>query len=163
MYCDWKHDCNYWRKQDALGKQINIIQIDGIEVEVSDEIYELYVRLDRKERYAREMAAKRHLPLEQAQKGGQLHLLELYAPSAEDEHFERITMEERAQQKKLLRKAIGLLTPSEQAFIQSLFQNGLSPYELARLQGVSFQSVYKRQKRIVKKLKQLIENCQKQG
>ncbi len=63
----------------------------------------------------------------------------------------------------LLAEALASLTPDELTLIRCLFQDGISPYELARLRGVSFQSIYKKRKRILTKLKNILENLEKQG
>ena len=51
MY-NWKDTRNYRRFRDENGNVIaNIIYIDGEEVAVSDEVYEAYASMDRRERY----------------------------------------------------------------------------------------------------------------
>ena len=56
MY-NWKDTRNYRRFRDENGNVIaNIIYIDGEEVSVSDEVYEAYASMDRRERYLSEDA-----------------------------------------------------------------------------------------------------------
>ena len=51
MY-NWKDARNYRRFRDENGNVIaNIIYVDGEEVAVSDEVYEAYASMDRRERY----------------------------------------------------------------------------------------------------------------
>ena len=51
MY-NWKDTRNYRRFRDENGNVIaNIIYVDGEEVAVSDEVYEAYASMDRRERY----------------------------------------------------------------------------------------------------------------
>ena len=51
MY-NWKDTRNYRRFRDENGNVIaNIIYVDGEEVPVSDEVYEAYASMDRRERY----------------------------------------------------------------------------------------------------------------
>lgn len=166
MNSNWKKECNYWHKTDEFGKTINIIKVDGIEVEVSDEVYAVYADIGRKERYARERASKRQLSLEHAGEDGlPLFMLAvgIFSPSAESDYIESISEEEQYRQHMLLSEALARLTPDELALIRRLFQDGISPYELARLRGVSFQSIYKKRKRILIKLKKILENLEKQG
>ena len=166
MNNNWKKECNYRHKQDEYGNRINVIYVDGVEVAVSDEVYEVYASLGRKERYARERAAKRQLSLERMQEEGlpiKLLSLDLYAPSAEDEHMKRISEDEQRRHKAFLPKALMQLTSDEQTLVQFLFREGISPYALARIRGVSPQSIYKRQKYILAKLKKILEKLEKQG
>ena len=54
MY-NWKDARNYRRFRDENGNVIaNIIYVDGEEVAVSDEVYEAYASMDRRERYLEE-------------------------------------------------------------------------------------------------------------
>ena len=54
MY-NWKDTRNYRRFRDENGNVIvNIIYVDGKEVAVSDEVYEAYASMDRRERYLEE-------------------------------------------------------------------------------------------------------------
>ena len=54
MY-NWKDTRNYRRFRDENGNVIaNIIYVDGEEVAVSDEVYEAYASMDRRERYLEE-------------------------------------------------------------------------------------------------------------
>ena len=54
MY-NWKDTRNYRRFRDENGNVIaNIIYVDGEEVAVSDEVYEAYASMDRREQYLEE-------------------------------------------------------------------------------------------------------------
>ena len=54
MY-NWKDARNYRRIRDENGNVIaNIIYVDGEEIAVSDEVYEAYASMDRRERYLEE-------------------------------------------------------------------------------------------------------------
>ena len=48
----WQEKRNYQHVRDEAGNvRSNIITVDGIDVEVSDEVYLAYTQLDRRERY----------------------------------------------------------------------------------------------------------------
>ena len=54
MY-NWKDTRNYRRFRDENGNVIaNVVCVDGVEVPVSDEVYEAYASMDRRERYLEE-------------------------------------------------------------------------------------------------------------
>ena len=60
MY-NWKDTRNYRRFRDENGNVIaNIIYVDGEEVAVSDEVYEAYASMERRERYLTDEA---YLPM----------------------------------------------------------------------------------------------------
>ena len=51
----WQEKRNYQHVRDEAGNvQANIITVDGIDVEVSDEVYLAYTQLDRREHYLME-------------------------------------------------------------------------------------------------------------
>ena len=57
----WQEKRNYQHVRDEAGNvRSNIITVDGIDVEVSDEVYLAYTQLDRRERY---LAAPQHIPV----------------------------------------------------------------------------------------------------
>ena len=63
----WQESRNYRRIKDETGAVTAcIITVDGVDVEVTEEVYEAYARMDRRERYlAEDMPAGRMLSLEQ--------------------------------------------------------------------------------------------------
>ena len=61
MY-NWKDARNYRRFRDENGNVIaNIIYVDGEEVAVSDEVYEAYASMDRRERYLEEHLERKEM------------------------------------------------------------------------------------------------------
>ena len=86
MY-NWKDARNYRRFRDENGNVIaNIIYIDGEEVAVSDEVYEAYASMDRRERYLTdesdtpqdlsfERCVEDHVPFELLYENGRNHRL----------------------------------------------------------------------------------------
>ena len=117
MY-NWKDTRNYRRFRDENGNVIaNIIYVDGEEVAVSDEVYEAYASMDRRERYLTdesdtpqdlsfERCVEDHVPFELLYENGRGSL---------EEDLERKEM------LCILHKALQSIPAEEQEFIRELF------------------------------------------
>lgn len=143
----WQKSRNYRRLKDENGSVIaNIITVDGVNVEVSEEIFLAYSQADRRERYLVESAAAEGiLSLEQMKAD--------VAPSAEEcclEREENQTWEDRKQK---LPTVLAELEPNEQELIQALFFEGLSAREYARQLGVYHRAVLYRKEQVLEKLR----------
>ena len=68
----WQESRNYRRIKNENGEVIaNIITVDGVDVEVTEEVYLAYSQMDRRERYLMEDApAGKLLPLDQMKDDG---------------------------------------------------------------------------------------------
>lgn len=68
----WQEKRNYQHVRDEAGNvRSNIITVDGIDVEVSDEVYLAYTQLDRRERYLmEEVETDKKLSLDRLLKSG---------------------------------------------------------------------------------------------
>jgi hypothetical protein len=96
---NWKESRNYRRIKDEHGKVIaNIITVDGIDVEVSEEVFLAYSQADRRERYMTEDTPEGRVlsldqmdedEIQQAYVGGET------VPSVEEQLLERQTAQER--------------------------------------------------------------------
>ena len=51
MYNSWKKSRNYRRVIDENGNVIPVITVDGVDVEVTEEVYAFYVKTDCHEQY----------------------------------------------------------------------------------------------------------------
>ena len=128
MY-NWKDTRNYRRFRDENGNVIaNIIYIDGEEVAVSDEVYEAYASMDRRERYLTdesdtpqdlsfERCVEDHVPFELLYENGRGSL---------EEDLERKEM------LCILHKALQSIPAEEQEFIRELFFLHRTTRELAQ-------------------------------
>lgn len=78
----WQEERNYRRIYNEAGEAIaNIITVDGVDVEVAEDVYLAYSQADRRERYVREeQFSGKILSLEQMAEDD---LLSDYVPSAE--------------------------------------------------------------------------------
>ena len=121
----WQEKRNYQHVRDEAGNvRSNIITVDGIDVEVSDEVYLAYTQLDRRERYLmEEVETDKKLSLDRLLKSGvPLEKLGMEkSPSAED-----IVLQNEAwqQQEQLLSHLQGLFG-LPQAAVQPLQRHSL--------------------------------------
>ena len=156
----WQEERNYRRIRNELGQIVaNIITVDGVDVEVSDEVYQAYAQADRRERYV----------IEEAEAGKMLSLdklLEDHVPleslgveqaeSAEETTIAREERETREKQKVRLVTALSQLTQDEQRLLQALFFDGASVREYARQLGVQHHTIQYRRDRLLEKLRKNI-------
>lgn len=150
----WRETRNYRRVKSNNGSIIiNIITVDGVDVEVTEEVYLAYSQAERRERYLSEVSAESGtLSLDQMD---QDNVEPGYVgmdciPSAEDCWLEK---NDQRDLKKTLSMAVHSLDESEQELIKALFWKKISIREYARTHGVSDMAIRKRRDRIIKKLK----------
>ena len=157
----WQESRNYRKIKDETGTVTAcIITVDGMDVEVTEEVYEVYARMDRRERYlAEDMPAGRMLSLEQmAEDGVQPDYVGAEtSPSAEECCLENERAAEREKLSGLLLAALISLEDRDRQLITALFYDHLSTRECARLQGVSQRAVIKRRDRILRDMKKYFE------
>ena len=161
----WQEERNYRRVRSEAGEVIaNIITVDGMDVEVPEDVYLAYSQADRRERYVREeQFSGKLLSLEQMAEDD---LLSDYvgaetAPSAEEEALEREQAQSLAERKEMLLLAMLSLNDADRELINALFFDGASTREYAQRMGVSQRAVIKRRDRILRDLKKFFENSSK--
>ena len=154
MY-NWKDTRNYRRFRDENGNVIaNIIYVDGEEVAVSDEVYEAYASMYRRERYLTdesdtpqdlsfERCVEDHVPFELLYENGRGSLKEDL---------------ERKEMLCILHKALQSIPAEDQEFIRELFFLHRTTRELAQKYGVSQPAIVKRKQRVLSTLKKYFEN-----
>ena len=155
----WQKERNYRRVRDENGKIIaNIITVDGINVEVTEEVFRVYSQMDRRERYLEEQVWKsgmREVSLEYLKEQG--IPLNLYAgdntPSAEDVVLKKEEQTELAVHKENLKAALSSLNEDEQQLIQALFFDGISTREYAKQLGVFQRAIIYRRDKLLEKLR----------
>ena len=152
----WQEERNYRRVRSEGGEVIaNIITVDGMDVEVPEDVYLAYAQADRRERYImEEQSSGKLLSLEQMEEDALLpdYVGAETAPSAETEALEREELRNLAEQKQILLLAL---------LINALFFDGASTRECAQRMGVSQRAVIKRRDRILRDLKKFFENSSK--
>ena len=171
---NWKDYTNHRRIRNADGSYTYIIMVDGKDVEVSEAVYREYASYARKMKNM-ELDLKRNRTLQNAKGKSVLDenglpvtlpereisldkLLEegwdfpSSAPSTED-----IVLDLENAEVEELYLCISLLDDDEQDLIQALFFDGISEQEYADMLGVTRQGVNKRKLKILKKLRELME------
>lgn len=151
---EWQKSRNYRRLKDQNGVVISrIVTIDGIDIEVTEEVFCVYAQAERRERYITdEQEMGKILSLDQLQADGLfMSVLEEHLPSSAE--AEAIQAEELY----LLRIALRQLNPDEAALIRSIFFEGLSERQLSKRTGVPYMTIHNRKVRILKKLKYFLE------
>ncbi len=156
----WQKERNYRRIRNEAGEVIaNIITVDGVDVEVPEDVYLAYSQADRRERYVREEVEPGRLlsldklledevPLEPL--GVEL------SPSAEETTLEREEYGETAAQLKKLTEALSDLDTAEHQLLQALYFEGISAREYARQLGVYHRTILYRRDRLLEKLRRMI-------
>ena len=149
---------------DSLGHSWDIITVDGMDVEVPEDVYLAYAQADRRERYImEEQSSGKLLSLEQMEEDALLpdYVGAETAPSAETEALEREELRNLAEQKQILLLALLSLKDTDRELINALFFDGASTREYAQRMGVSQRAVIKRRDRILRDLKKFFENSSK--
>ena len=161
----WQEERNYRRVRSEGGEVIaNIITVDGMDVEVPEDVYLAYAQADRRERYiTEEQSSGKLLSLEQMEEDALLpdYVGAETAPSAETEALEREELRNLAEQKQILLLALLSLKDTDRELINALFFDGASTREYAQRMGVSQRAVIKRRDRILRDLKKFFENSSK--
>ncbi len=148
---------NYRRIRDKDKKVIaNIITIDGIDVEVTEEVFLAYSQMDRRERYLKKERSKgRELSLDWMKENGGLpgYVGSEDVSSVEDIVLQNEEQAELTVHKQLLETALGLLSEEEKQLIQALFFDEMSTREYAKQIGVYQRAVIYRRDKLLEKLR----------
>ena len=157
---NWQESRNYRRIKDKDGNIIaNIITVDGVDVEVTEDVFLAYSQADRRERYiAEEVEPGRVLSLERLMEDG-VPLVELgieQEPSAENIVLEGEDEKELAIQKSRLISALSSLNEAEKQLVQALFFDDIPLREYARCLNVQLRTVQYRRDKLLEKLRRKI-------
>lgn len=156
----WQEERNYRRIRNEAGEVIaNIITVDGMDVEVPEDVYRAYAQVDRRERYVREeMESGKLLSLDKLLEDDvPLEPLGVdLVPSAEDTTLEQEESSETAMQLKKLTEALSGLNTAERQLLQALYFEGIPAREYARQLGVYHRTVLYRRDKLLEKLRRMI-------
>lgn len=160
MNQNWKKARNYRKFQMPDGSVRCVISADGIDIEVSADVFTEYARLDRYERYQEEKSAGKLLSIDRIMDEDAVMDIcpAIIVKSAEDAYMEAVGCMERQAIHKKLPQALSLLTEQERHIITALYLNGRSERDVARELGVSQPAVHKRQARLLIRLKNLLNS-----
>lgn len=153
---NWQKGRNYKRVKDKNG---NIITVDGIDVEVTEEVFLAYSQAERRERYiVEELEPGKILSLDKLLED-QIPLDELgveQEPSTEAAVLSQECIRERIEQRIKLTTILSELNEDEKQLIQALFFDCISAREYARQIGVQLRTVQYRRDKLLNKLRQKI-------
>lgn len=121
-------------------------------IPVSEEVYKAYYKLKERERYFDKLSAAKHISFEASMDSG-IQIEYVLASSQESLEDSIITKD---MIEKML-KCLTLLDDDEQHLIRELFFAGKSERQLSKDSGIPLMTINDRKKRILKKLKKLLE------
>ena len=140
--------------------------VNGQFIEVSEEVYQVYMQGDRKMRYfetdlkiertilAEDGTVQRAIPSREDSldrlMGDNARQFEDTRESVEDAVLRKLAEDD-------LRRALKKLTDEEYALVYALFYEGRTERDYAKELGVSQVAVHKRKQRILKKLKEILK------
>lgn len=151
----WQEERNYKKIMKPDGTVINIITVEGQDVEVTDEIFTVYSQMDRQERYQEEQQEGIVLSLERFAEDNMLleFLTSDYVLSAEDMV---LAAEDAIEREKLLQQlpsVLEQLTKSKRQLIHTLYFENVSLRKYAARTGVRHRAIQKRRDHILSKLR----------
>lgn len=129
------------------------IQVENQIVEVTEEVYREYYRMDRRERYLVERDRKHGVTFYHALDSEDMNGEELFADMHIDVEGYLIEKEERD----MLYDALLLLNERDRELIEELYFNEMTERELAEKLGIRHQNIHKRKMRILRDLKKYLK------
>ena len=156
----WREKRNYRRIYDENGNVVaNIITVDGIDVEVTEEVFRAYSQMDRRERYlSGDAPTDKVLLLEQmVEDGVQFTFVGAEViPDVADTYLESLDALEYLDLLQKLHDIIATLSDSDRQLIDALYAKKIRINDIAQATGVTRMAVSQRQKRILKKIKKIL-------
>lgn len=129
-------------------KEKYIINVQGELVEVSPDVYQLYIRLEREE-HAQEDRVQRHEVSYDALDNGETVGEEMFADEAPTPEEQAITNEIHD----MLHRAIAALPRAERELIQAIYFDGLTEQEYAKMKKTQQQNISYKLLRTLSKMK----------
>ncbi|MDO4566472.1 MAG: hypothetical protein Q4B42_04000 [Oscillospiraceae bacterium] len=157
---NWKDECNFRRCVGEDGIERFYIIVDKQLVETNCEIYEVYSKSIRRERYVgAEQSQGRVLSLEaMAEDEMKLeHVCFEVIESGEEVLLNHLEQKEHMQLLCCLRRAIRRLSDDDRELIEALYFKGVGVREYARQKGVFDRAIRKRRDKILREIKVFLE------
>lgn len=135
-------------------KEKYMIKIQGKLIEVSEDVYYAYFRMERQERWQEEKKAEHNVlsydAMDNSETLGIENVVDVTAP----------TLEEVAAGHELrdrVRHAVSLLPKAERELIRAIYYEELTERDVAKSEGVSQNKIYKQRQRALSKLRLLLD------
>jgi len=160
MQKKWQENRNYRRFKNENGEIVRrVITVDGVDVEVSEEVFLAYSQADRRERYIKESERGKVVSLDRLlADGAPLQKLGIEPiESAEDATIAFEDELEFARLLSLLPEALIELRDEDRKLIEALYIKGVSAREYARQHNVYHRAVIYRRDRVLEKLRNRLE------
>lgn len=136
-------------------KKEYLIKVQGQLVPVTEEVYLTYYRMKRRELHLEEKDAKHgvfhYSALDTDETNGEDAIPDLSSPRVEDVVTDKLIAEK-------LHQCLAQLAKEEQELIFTLFFHNKSEHQLASETGIPRMTIHNRKKRILARLKKLMEN-----
>lgn len=135
-------------------KEKYIIRIQGKLIEVSEDVYFAYFRMERQERWQEEKKASHEVMSYDALDNGETVGLESIADTASPS-LEEISIANELRDR--IRYAVDALPRAERELIQAIYYDGMTEREYAKQRGISQMGANKRRRKILSKLKLFLD------
>lgn len=120
---------------------------ETLEIEVSDEIAEVAIEIERETYNSNRRETRRHNSIEDMQSLG---------VQFKDIESDTANMVEEKENKETLHNALDKLLPQQKELVQKVFFQGMSIVQIARAEGVNEAAIRNRLNKIYKKLKNIL-------
>ena len=141
--------------KQPIAKKNYQIRVQDKLVPVTEEVYLTYYRMRRRELHLQEKDVKHgvlyYSGLDTKETNGEDAIPDLISPPVEDMVVDKLIAEE-------LHKCLAQLPKEEQELIFALFFQNKSEHQLAAETGIPRMTIHNRKKRILARLKKLLEN-----
>lgn len=152
----WQSSRNYRKIRRADGSVKYIITVDGVDVEVTNDVFTVYSRMDRRERYLEERDSKVvFLSIDKMLEDGTNIDKHIPKPSPSAEYV-AVTNEDEAELAALLGRlpdAMARLNEKERELVRQIYITGISLREYSKSNEIPTMTVHYRLQKVLKKLK----------
>lgn len=135
-------------------KEKYIIKIQGQLIEVSEDVYYAYFRMERRERWQEEKKVEHNVlsydALDNLETLGIENIVDVTAPTLEE-------VAEAHELRDRVRHAVSLLPKTERELIRAIYYEGLTERDVANSECVSQNKIYKQRQRALAKLRLLLD------
>lgn len=135
-------------------KKKYVIQIQGQLIEVSEDVYYAYFRMDRQERWQEEKKQSHDVVSYDALDNGEMVGLESI-PDTTSPSLEEITIANELRDR--IRHAVAALPKAERELIHAIYYEGMTEREYAQKYGISQMGANKQRRKILSKLKLFLD------
>lgn len=149
----WMLERNYRQIRNEDGHTVTyIITVEGQDIEVTKELYQIYSKADRRERYLLEQDSDHGVTSYSDLDNNRLISLGMHSNMADDSLEESVVKQVMC---KNLYRSLNMLTQSERELIICRYWKGITQTALAEQLGTSQQMISYREKQILRKLKRI--------